>query len=242
MKRPWQRTILSGDCGVLLEFGNSLNPETNRLVHQTVRALNNAVLDGVWGLVPAYTTLLIEFDPWVLSPSAVIAWANTVEVENSREASRVFEIPVCYGDEFGPDLESIAEQLHMSTQEFVDRHSAGTYHIYCLGFSPGFPLCGVLPADLQVPRRASPRPRVLAGSVAIAGMQTGIYPTASPGGWHLVGRTPLKLFSLHSDPPVPYRAGDQLRFRPINAKEFHALEDATLRWPLVIEGVPDAEH
>ena len=136
------------------------------------------------------------------------------------------EIPVCYGGEFGPDLPFVAARAGLSEDEAARRHAAGEYRVHLIGFAPGFPYLGGLTAELAAPRRATPRERVPAGSVGIAGRQTGVYPLETPGGWQIIGRTPLRLFRLDADPPALLRTGDGVRFRAIAADEFEALRGA----------------
>ncbi len=240
MIKPWNRSIPAGDGAVLLEFTDVLSPQVNRMVHRAARTINVARPAGVWGIVPSYTTLLVEFDPFSISLTDAIEWLEGLDIEESDEPSRLFEIPVCYGGEFGPDLGDVSARLNLPVSSVIEFHSAHPYFIYCLGFSPGFPLCGVLPEALRVPRRASPRPAVPAGSVAIAAAQTGVYPTQSPGGWNIIGRTPAQLFFIDREPPTLYNPGDQIQFRSVSVDEFHALVDAQRAGQEVVKEVPRA--
>ena len=237
----WKDAIPAGDGAILLDFGDSLDPVVNRAVHQVAVVLKKCRKPGIWGIVPAYTTLLIEFDPIQMTTAGVIALLDQLNVEGVSDLpSRTFEIPVCYEGGLGPDLDDVASRLGTSIQSIIERHTGRSYQIYCIGFSPGFPLCGVLPENLRVPRRESPRTMVPSGSVAIAGFQTGVYPTASPGGWHILGRTPARLFVLHRDPPILYRPGDYIRFRAIDPKEFRELESRVKERQEIIREVPHA--
>lgn len=216
----WTQVRVAGDSALLLEFGERVDPQTSQAVHQTAQAVKAAAIDGIWGLIPAFTTLLIEIDPLVTSVEQVQDQLESLVIGDEHQRSRTFEVPVCYGGEWGEDLEWVAAQLHCTPDEVVRMHSDRPYYIYCLGFAPGFPLCGLLPDALRLPRRASPRVRVPAGSVAIAGIQTGVYPLASPGGWHVLGRTPARLFHWDREPFVRYRPGDWLIFRAIDRDEY----------------------
>ena len=138
-------------------------------------------------------------------------------------AVRAIEVPVCYENEFAPDLGDVAQHAGLSEEEVVRRHSSARYRVNCVGFTPGFPYLSGLPAELATPRRASPRTEIPAGSVAIGGAQTGIYPSKSPGGWNVIGRTPLRLFDHRNEPPAMLRAGDSVRFRQISREEFEQL-------------------
>ena len=138
---------------------------------------------------------------------------------------RTIEIPVCYGGEFGPDLSVVAESNGLTEEEVIHIHSNGTYIVYMIGFAPGFPYIGGMPSEIATPRKSSPRLKIPSRSVGIAGSQTGIYPIETPGGWQLIGSTPLKLFSIHHNPPTLLQAGDHVRFKPISYEEYRYLED-----------------
>jgi inhibitor of KinA len=219
----WQRMRVAGDSALLLEFGESVDSKISRAVQETARAVQDAAIDGVWGCVPAFTTLLIEFDPSKTTVQAVQTQLESLVIDRIDSTNRMFVVPVCYGGVFGEDLVEVAQKLHLTPDEVVRRHSGVPYYIYCLGFAPGFPLCGLLPKALQLARRESPRVRVPAGSVAIAGAQTGVYPLESPGGWHLLGRTPARLFQWDRDPMVRLRPGDWITFRAIDTDEYDRL-------------------
>jgi inhibitor of KinA len=150
-----------------------------------------------------------------------------LKAKHNKGASegRTVELPVCYGGEFGPDLATVAEHAKLSPEEVIKRHCAGNYLVYLVGFSPGFAYLGGLAKELATPRHATPRPRVPAGSIGIGGEQTGVYPVSTPGGWNLIGRTPLRLFLPEQDPPVMLRAGDRVKFRAISMEEFVTMED-----------------
>lgn len=224
----------AGDAAVLLEFGREIDEGVNREVQRLAQALLTTPPEGVYAVVPAYTTLLVEFDPLVTSIQEVIDRARAMTLRGGDLPGRRFLVPTCYGGAFGPDLEEVAARLGLSPDVVVERHAAQDFRIFCLGFTPGFPFCGILPAEIETPRRAAPRPKVPAGSVGLAGRQTGVYPTASPGGWQLIGRTPVPLFDLDRDPPVPFRPGDYLRFVPIAEAEFKRLEELAAHGNLVL--------
>jgi len=230
-----------GDAALLLRFGERIDGALNARVHGIARALRTAHLPGVRDIVPAYASLAVHYDPALWSdasgetlPHARIA-ARLRELvathadaqagssgDGTGEAGR-FEIPVCYGGEFGPDLDEVAAQAKLSAGEVIALHSAREYRVGMLGFAPGFPYLLGLDTRLHVPRRANPRTRVPAGAVAIGGAQTGIYPRELPGGWRLIGRTPLELFDAQRDPPALLAPGQLVRFRAIDAGEFAAL-------------------
>lgn len=180
-------------------------------------------MPGVLNLQPAYTSVLVKFDPSRTSHSKLETEINQALSridEVSLPEPRVREIPVCYGGEFGPDVQALAELHNISTEEVVHLHSSASYAVYFLGFVPGFAYLGGLPERLATPRLATPRKSVPAGSVAIGGNQTGVYPTSTPGGWRLIGKTPLKLFDPSAAHASFFELGDKVRFVPITSDEF----------------------
>ena len=219
------RFLLAGDSALVIEFGDEISEEVNCKVHTLADALGKSFLLGLGELVPTYRSLLIHYDPLRLSYGEVKAFVSEVLQECEERPSielRVVEVPVVYGGEFGPDIEFVAEHNGLTVEEVIRLHSGATYIVYMLGFTPGFTYLGGLPEVLATPRLPTPRELVPAGSVGIAGAQTGVYPIATPGGWRLIGRTSLKLFDLNREPPVPLRPGDRLRFMPISEEEFRA--------------------
>jgi KipI family sensor histidine kinase inhibitor len=229
---------------LLLRFGDGMDATANARVHAAAHALRSAKLAGVVDTAPAYATLLLRFDPSIWQDTLT---AGELPQEKLSEALRnvlteavgpgfgrdgeqkadaplrIVEVPVCYGGDCGPDLAEVAARARMAPEEVVARHSAGNYTVAMLGFAPGFPyLLGLDPA-LETPRRADPRTRVPAGSVAIGGAQTGIYPRELPGGWQLIGRTPLVLFDPAREQPCLLAPGDRVRFRAIDGDEFATL-------------------
>ena len=193
-------------------------------------------MPGVSELVPAYTTVTVFYDPFQVvqagaPENSIAGWLtervrerlkNPPKMEKSKP--RTVEIPVCYGGEFGPDLGLVAKQAKLSSEEVIKRHRKAEYLVYLIGFAPGFPYLGGLPKELATPRHAKPRMVVPPGSVGIAGNQTGIYPLGTPGGWNLIGRTPLQLFRPGENPPSLLRAGDRVEFRAVTPEEFANLE------------------
>jgi len=204
------------DRSLALLFGEGISLETQARVRAAVRAL--AGLRGVVNLHPAYASVLMDFDPRLTHAARLeeeIAQALERTAQVPLPPPRTVEIPVCYGGEFGPDLEDVASHHGMAPERVVELHSGAAYLVYFLGFSPGFPYLGGLPEDLATPRLPVPRKLVPAGSVAIGGSQTGVYPLASPGGWRLIGRTPLRLFRPDDPEPTLLRMGDRVLFRPL---------------------------
>jgi len=207
---------LLGDSALLLTFGAGIDPAVNDRVHQLSRAITRASLPGILGLVPAYASLAVHFDPLRWEPESL---AQALEALRGEQASaappRTVVIPVLYGGEDGPDLEEVARHCGLAPADVIARHCSGHYRVHFLGFSPGFPYLGGLDPALAAPRRATPRTRVPRGSVGIAGPQTGIYPLETPGGWQIIGRTPLDLFDPLREEPCLLRAGDSLRFQAV---------------------------
>lgn len=218
---------LVGDRGILLEYGDSIEPEVNLKVRAMAALLESRPIRGLLEVVPTYRSLLLIYDPILTQPEALLEGLKALEESGVSEAQipppREVEIPVCYGGEFGPDMEFVANYHGLGVEDVIRIHSSPCYQIYMMGFTPGFPFLGVLPEILATPRLETPRLQVPAGSVAIAANQTGIYPISSPGGWRLIGRTPLKLFRPERKQPFLYKAGDLIRFRPISREEFNAL-------------------
>ena len=179
--------------------------------------------EGVAEIIPTYRSLLIIYDPSITNPAELQKILETLEArlgEIKIPPPRTVEIPVCYGGAFGPDIETVADTNNLTVEEVIERHCEPEYPIYMVGFTPGFPFLGGLSEKLHTPRLETPRTLVPEGSVGIANNQTGIYPIASPGGWQLIGRTPLKLFAPWRRNPFLYQAGDCLKFKPISAEEY----------------------
>lgn len=225
-----------GDAAAVVDFGGGISADTLRRLQALGQQLAARPFAGLRETVPAYTTLTVFYDPWLVHQASpqppheqVAAWlrerlaAAEAASETHPLPPETVEIPVCYGGEYGPDLAAVAAHVGLPASEVVSRHAAPTYLVHLLGFLPGFPYLGGLDARLATPRRATPRALVPAGAVGIAGAQTGIYPLASPGGWQLIGRTPLRLFDPAWPQPTRLRAGQQLRFVPISAGEFEKM-------------------
>jgi KipI family sensor histidine kinase inhibitor len=228
-----------GDSALIVRVVDDFarDPEASlSAVLAALRALEAASIPGVIELAPAYTTVAVFFDPVRIGPdetaqSPFDRLRTRIEnvsrkrpaISKSENESAVIEVPVCYEGEFAPDLAEVARHAGISEEEVVRRHSCASYRVTCVGFTPGFPFLSGLPAELATPRRATPRKEIPAGTVAIGGAQTGIYPRKSPGGWNLIGRTPLRLFDVNREPPALFQAGDQVRLRKISREEFDAL-------------------
>jgi len=221
-----------GDSALLIVLDERIDAAANSRAIAIASAIGAANLAGVRDAAPAYASVCVRYDP--------CAWAGGAESPFARIAARLrelaaeplrprtappapMEIPVCYGGAYGPDIEEAARQVQLTPEALIERHCAGAYRVAMLGFAPGFPYLLGLDAALHLPRRATPRTRVPAGSVAIGGAQTGIYPRELPGGWHLIGRTPLVLFDAARAPPALLAPGQAVRLCPIDATRFAAL-------------------
>jgi inhibitor of KinA len=219
------KILPASDSSLLVQFGETIAPE----FHERVLALFRALLDEhdprIRNLHPAYASLLVDFDPLRLTHAELSARVRELlgtAPLNVDTPARTITIPVCYDAEFGPDLADVAAHHGISIDEVIRLHTSPTYLVYFLGFSPGFAYLGGLPAQLRTPRLATPRIRVPAGSVAIAADQTGVYPFESPGGWRILGRTPLRMFDASANPPTLLQPGDQVRFSAIDRSSFEA--------------------
>jgi KipI family sensor histidine kinase inhibitor len=215
---------ICGDQGLLMEFGGVISPEIHKVVRAMSIALEEQTIEGTRECVATYRAVAVHYDPLILSCASL---QNTLmKIYNTLEdieipPPRHIEIPVCYGGELGPDLGFVASSNNLSEKDVIQLHSEQDYLIYMLGFTPGFPFLGGLSKQLHTPRLETPRKRVLAGSVGIANDQTGVYPIDSPGGWQLIGRTPLQLFNPMATEPFLLSSGNILKFKPICEQEFN---------------------
>ena len=217
---------LVGDLGLLVEYGDAIDPVINRKVRAMAMVVKEDPPAGIVEVIPTYRSLLILYDPVATDPSRLERALASLEERLERiriPPPRIVEIPVCYGGELGPDIGFVADTHSLSVEDVIRIHSEPQYQIYMIGFTPGFPFLGGLPVVLFTPRLETPRTLVPAGSVGIANNQTGMYPIDSPGGWRIIGRTPFRLFDPHRDDPFLYQAGDLIRFQPIQREEYNLL-------------------
>ncbi|MDM8540332.1 5-oxoprolinase subunit PxpB [Desulfococcaceae bacterium HSG9] len=224
---------LAGDRGLLAEYGDGIDPVVNLKVRAMTIVIKNDMPDGVIEIIPSYRSLLAVYDPGVTTLSTLKATLTTMEQRLSEveiPPPRRVEIPVCYGGAYGPDIEYVAKSNHLTVEEVIKIHSAGDYLIYMVGFTPGFPFLGGLAQELITPRLETPRTLVPEGSVGIANAQTGVYPVASPGGWQLIGQTPLKLFAPEREAPLLYQAGDRIQFKSISGDEYTRISEKEGTW------------
>ena len=211
-----------GDRGLLVELGDGISRQINQKVRVLFIGIEGHNLKGIKELVPGYRSLMVVYDPLVSSLSSLKSQIMGIwdSVDDAQLPSpRIVEIPVVYGDEFGPDLEWVANYLKMTPEEVIRLHIQPTYQVYMIGFMPGYPYMGEVVDSLVTPRRETPRTHVMQGSVGIAQKQTGIYPVTSPGGWQIIGRTPIRLFDPQKNPPSFLEMGYRVNFYPITAKE-----------------------
>jgi len=228
-----------GDAALIIELAGGIDTDSLARVRDTVARLEHAAIPGITDLVPGYASVAVHYDPLrvlgdapracvAASPSALMRQAISAALDGAGHPgavapSRNVEIPVAYGGEHGPDLAHVAAQHGLTCDEVVALHTGATYLVHMIGFVPGFPYLGGLDPRLETPRRDTPRPAVPAGSVGIGGAQTGIYPIESPGGWQLIGRTPLSLFDAMHDEPARLRVGDCVTFTAITGAEYARL-------------------
>jgi inhibitor of KinA len=226
-----------GDSALIVRVSENFGEAPEEALSAVMGAqyrLENAQLPGVIEFAPAYTTVAVFFNPTrVVSagakPDRVFDWLaerirgvlrNPNQIRRGGIKTSFVEVPVCYETEFAPDLDEVARHAGIHWKEVVELHCSAEYQVHCVGFTPGFPFLGGLPSKLATPRQDIPRKEIPGGSVGIGGTQTGIYPVKSPGGWNVIGRTPLRLFDPRKNPPALLRAGDRVRFRAITRDEF----------------------
>ena len=231
------RYLVSGDSSVCVEFGNEISPDINRKIRAFKIAVEKSGIPGIVETVPTYRSLLVHYKPEVIGFQAItekfkslMGTLDNIEIPPPT----VIEIPVLYGGEMGPDIENVASHNGKTVEEVIKIHTSQEYLIYMIGFIAGFPYLGGMSKEIATPRLKEPRVKIDGGSVGIAGEQTGIYPLDSPGGWQLIGRTPLKLYDAEREKPVLLEAGQYIKFRSISKKEFDetakAVEDGSYKY------------
>lgn len=215
--------LLTGDTSLTVEFGNEISESINTQIRAFSIALQNSKIPGIVETVPTYRSLMIHYDPGVIlykplvqKLTALLGQLDKIEIPPSE----VLEIPVLYGGEMGPDLDFVAQHSGKTPEEVVQIHTSTEYLIYMLGFTPGFTYLGGMSDEIATPRLKTPRVKIPAGSVGIAGSQTGVYPIDSPGGWQLIGRTPVRMYDPDRETPILPQAGQYIKFYAITQKEF----------------------
>ncbi|TDM10503.1 5-oxoprolinase subunit PxpB [Macrococcus lamae] len=218
--------IFTNENTISCIFDDVISETVNSQVIRLKQALEELDLPEVNEVVVSYNTVTIYFDDYKTTHAELKDKLTRLSVQSSTaQKRRIFVVPVCYDKDYALDLEELAMQTHLSEEEVVKRHTGRPYLVYMLGFMPGFPFLGGLDKSIAMPRRKQPRKRIPAGSVGIAGEQTGMYPLESPGGWNIIGRTPVKLFEADRQPEVYYEAGDYIQFKAITEQEFLAIEE-----------------
>lgn len=243
---PNVRFLLTGDTSLSAEFGNEISETINAQIRAFTIALEKSDISGIVELVPTYRSCMIHYDPGAISYAALvkrleglIGGLDAIEIPPSD----VLEVPVLYGgEEMGPDLAFVAEHAGLSEREVIDLHTSTEYLIYMLGFTPGFTYLGGMSAKLETPRLKQPRVKIPAGSVGIAGKQTGVYPIDSPGGWQLIGRTPVKMYDPNRETPILPKAGQYIKFRAIERTEYDEIAAAAEKNEYVCRTYPRGEE
>jgi len=217
----------SGDTAIIVEFGDKIDRDLSSLVLNAATTLSNAKLSGVMEIIPTFCSLMVQYDPLMTTSTQVMAQIKPLvnTTSDHKTPVRKWSIPVCYEEEFAADITDVAAVTGQTIEQVVKLHSDVSYHVYMLGFLPGFPYLGDLAKALHLPRRTNPRTRVPKGSISIATSLTSIYPFESPGGWHLIGTTPVELFDLNKIPPARFTPGDQINFVPVSGAEFIAISN-----------------
>ena len=223
-----------GDCAISIDFGQAIDPKINRQIRQVIEQIKLLQLDGIIELVPTYCALLVQYDAMVYSYSDICRILEPTLQESvtdsANELVTIIEIPTVYGGEFGPDLGFVASHNHLSEAEVVSIHSGTDYLVYMLGFIPGFTYLGGVDPRIATPRLSSPRILIPAGSVGIAGEQTGTYPSDSPGGWQIIGRTPVTMYDMSKEQAALLQAGDYVRYVSIDENEFHRVKSLGMEY------------
>lgn len=218
------KIIPYGDNALLINFEQKIDVQ----IHQLVKAYFNTInqFEEVNYQIPAYCSVTVVFDQHLTDFDRIKFKIEKLEIKADKVDSetKIIEIPVCYEPEYAPDLESLSKELNLSQEKIIALHTSETYDVYMMGFLPGFPYLGQLPKKLECKRKSTPRKQVKQGSVAIAGNQTGIYPTDAPGGWQLIGQTPLKIFNPQNENAFLIKMGDKVKFKSISAETFKTLQ------------------
>ncbi|RYG71685.1 5-oxoprolinase subunit PxpB [Lentibacillus lipolyticus] len=233
-----------GDTGVKVTFKGEVAPSLNRTIRQFCSSLKKADIPGVVEWVPAYDSVTVYYEPHRIRFKEISKKMEDVHDKASDKeemASRLLQVPVVYGGKYGPDLERVAMQNGLSPDDVVEIHAGEPYLVYMLGFLPGFPYLGGLDKRVATPRLDEPRGRTPAGSVGIASEQTGVYPMESPGGWNIIGQTPIRLFDPDRAHPFLFRAGDRIQFQPVTEEKFEVLKHQAANGELDLGIADDGE-
>ncbi len=217
--------LLAGDKAIVVEFGDIIDEDINRKVINLMKNIeSSSLINSIYEMIPTYRSLMIIYNPLKITFNDLINSVKNIEcnlkVLDKREKN-IIKIPVLYGNDYGPDIDTVAKHNRLSIEDVIRLHSEAEYLVYMLGFTPGFTYLGGMNNKLETPRLDNPRVKIPEGSVGIAGKQTGVYPIESPGGWQLIGRTPIKLYNPKRENPILLKAGDYVKFTPITKDEFN---------------------
>ncbi len=221
------RYIDCGDSALIVKIGDDISMETNSVVRKLLVLIEDHKIDGVVDLIPSYNELMVNYNPAVTSHDQIRVDLNSLTQsieEVDLPIADVVHIPVLYGGEAGPDIHEVAEINQLTENQVIKIHCSVDYYVYMLGFTPGFCYLGGMDERITTPRKKTPRLRIPAGSVGIAGRQTGVYPIDSPGGWQLIGITPLKLFDIGRRPEFLISSGDYIKFFPVEHEEYKVIK------------------
>lgn len=218
----------AGDTALVVQFGETVDAAVNRRVRHLAIRLRDSGQSGIVDIVPTIRSLMVHYDPLVTGAALLEAAISDLLHHDvpGEDAYRLWSIPVCYEGDCAPDLDDVAREMQLETDEVVRRHTAAPLEVFMMGFLPGFPYLGLLPEEFDIPRLFEPRVKVPARSISIAVRQTTIYTVECPGGWHLIGRTPLEFFDPGRDEPILVAAGDRIRFEPVSRDEYDRLREA----------------
>lgn len=217
--------LLAGDKAIVVEFGDIIDEDINRKVINLMKNIeSSSLINSIYEMIPTYRSLMIIYNPLKITFNDLINSVKNIEFNLKildKSEKNIIKIPVLYGNDFGPDIDTVAKHNGLSIEDVIRLHSEAEYLVYMLGFTPGFTYLGGMNSKLETPRLANPRVKIPEGSVGIAGKQTGVYPIESPGGWQLIGRTPIKLYNPKRENPILLKAGDYVKFTPITKDEFN---------------------
>lgn len=228
MTNEYPRILPMGDRALTVEFGNEINEQINAHLMGFINKVNEQHIKGIEELIPSFRSVLIHYNPAIHTYSRMCDIVRAVlsqHILDVDHVKRIVEVPVCYENGLGPDIDFVAEHAGLSVDDVIEIHSKAPYLIYMLGFQPGFPYLGGLDERIHTPRLETPRLKLEAGSVGIGGGQTGLYPMESPGGWRIIGLTPVRCYNPASSEAIPYHAGDYIKFKPITFDEYLRLKE-----------------
>ncbi|OFY43584.1 MAG: hypothetical protein A2X18_06000 [Bacteroidetes bacterium GWF2_40_14] len=219
--------LWAGDSAIIIKAGDEISVEINRTIAALLATIEKENIAGITDFIPSYNELMICYDSTIISfdklKDAIITLEAKIDITAMTKSATIL-VPVIYGGEYGPDLQDVAKHNNLSPEDVIRIHSSTEYLVYMLGFTPGFCYLGGMDQRIAMPRKQTPRLKIPEGAVGIADQQTGIYPIESPGGWQLIGRTPLKLFDAHRKPEFLFKMGDILRFTPVTKEEFQRIK------------------